>query len=154
MLVWLRKRKPPDGSFKKPSHARSTNAAIRFNEEAVGWRARPIVLEKELQAAIVDDTLGAMNGHHGLVGLWKACRILACRLESGENCVACRVKTWRLRDHAVCRRGRPNTEISGEDRAMLAIAGFVRFISLLDGPLRHCLSDSARPPSDGDNHGR
>jgi hypothetical protein len=25
-----------------------------------------------------------------------------------------------------------NTEISGEDRAILAIAGFVRFISLLD----------------------
>ena len=27
----------------------------------------------------------------------------------------------------------PNTEISGEDRAILAIAVFVRFISLFDG---------------------
>jgi len=29
----------------------------------------------------------------------------------------------------------PNTEISGEDRAILAIAGFVRFISLLGSPV-------------------
>jgi len=31
--------------------------------------------------------------------------------------------------------GPPNTEISSEDRAVLAIAGFVCFISLFDGAL-------------------
>lgn len=37
--------------------------------------------------------------------------------------------------HPVNPLGPDNTEISSEDRAILAVAGFVCFISLLDGPL-------------------